>query len=65
MDGTSHESDKVRPLKPSSPADRRAALKRVIDALEESLGTLEALELTLAVALLDHAIAETKRELTR
>lgn len=48
---------------PSSVADdRRQILMHVVSSLEAQLETLESLDLTLAVALLDHTIAETRRQ---
>jgi len=64
MDGTIQEPDKLP--SPGSPVagERQAQLTAVVGALEEALKMLEGMELTLPVALLDHAIAETRRHLT-
>nr|WP_166178728.1 hypothetical protein [Altererythrobacter segetis] len=43
--------------------DRQSRLEEVLGRLEHDSAVLESLELTLAVALLDHAIAEVRRNL--
>lgn len=47
-----------------APVDRAAKVSGIISDLEKILAALEALELSMTVALLDQAIAEAKHELT-
>jgi hypothetical protein len=62
MNGLDGDSDRqLHADEASSPQTRSAKLAQLIETLEEGLRTLESLDLTLAAALLDHAIAETKR----
>jgi hypothetical protein len=63
MDGIRSEPDVVLASEEMALADRRSSLGQVLGNLEHNLAILESLELTLAVALLDHAIAEVKRNI--
>ena len=62
MDETSHEP--VASGAPKIAADsRHAELVEIVKTLEHGVERVEALGLTLAAALLDHAAAETRRHL--
>jgi hypothetical protein len=61
MDATRNEPGFVLAADFTVPADRGSGLAQVLRNLEHSAAILEALDLTLAVALLDHAIAEVRR----
>jgi hypothetical protein len=63
MNGKNPELDELHLQGLTKPADRQVQLTLVIGSLENALHTLESLQLTLAVALLDHAIAETEHHL--
>ena len=61
MDRTRSAPDVILAFEENLPEDRASRLAQVLSSLENSSATLESLELTLAVALLDHAIAEVRR----
>jgi hypothetical protein len=61
MDGIKSEPDLVLMPEEMPLAERRSRLDQVLSNLEHNSAILEGLELTLAVALLDHAIAEVRR----
>jgi hypothetical protein len=62
MNGISHEPEAVRAPDHDDSLDRPSRLAEVIASLEANLVKLEQLDLTLAVALLDHAIAEVRKQ---
>lgn len=64
MDGKRSEPDTLQGQDSVAASGSQVKLAAVIDALERGLEDLDELGLTLAVALLDHAIAEAKRHLT-
>ena len=64
MDRATETANVVRNPAENVLGDRRLRLAQVLDELEQSSATLESLELTLALALLDHAIAEVRDQLT-
>jgi hypothetical protein len=55
------EPDAVLAPEAKALANGRSPLDQVLSNLEQNLATLESLELTLAAALLDHAVAEVRR----
>lgn len=61
MDGPSNAANAILAFEEGLPADPRSRLHQVLGDLESSSAIPEGLELTLAVALLDHAIAEVRR----
>jgi hypothetical protein len=63
MDGIRSEPDVVLASEEMALAERWSQLGQVLSNLEHNSAILESLELTLAVALLDHAIAEVKRNI--
>ncbi len=63
MDGIIQEPRELLSQASTVPAEGQELLGTVVEHLEDALKTLESLHLTLATALLDHAIAETKRHL--
>lgn len=63
MDRTRNAPDVVWVPESTLPADRQSKLAQVLGNLEDNSKILESLELTLAVALLDHAIVEVRRNL--
>ena len=63
MDGTGNAPELALAIDEEAFADRRSRLGQVLGDLEHGSTILEGLELTLAVALLDHAIAEVRRNL--
>jgi hypothetical protein len=58
----SDEASKSRPVE--TPNDQSSRLAGIIADLETSLAALQAMGLTMTVALLDQTIAEAKHELT-
>lgn len=62
MDGIKSQADLVLISGDGQLADR-SSLAEVVAMLEQSSAILESLELTLAVALLDHTIAEVRRHM--
>jgi hypothetical protein len=64
MDETTTGSAGPPPLAAGATSEGQIPLIEVVASLEEALKILESMQLTLPVALLDHAIAETKRHLT-
>jgi hypothetical protein len=62
MNGLGHEPEVVRTPDHGVSSDRQSHLLEVIADLEANLVKLEQLDLTLAVALLDHAIAEVRKQ---
>ena len=56
-------TDTVQCFKANVSDHRAVQLVPVVAALEANLAILESLDLTMAVALLDHAIAEVKQRL--
>jgi hypothetical protein len=63
MDGTSIPPLPVMALDGAAVADGPSPLAQVLGNLEQNAAILESLELTLALALLDHAIEEVRRHL--
>ena len=63
MDRTTNAPDVVWVPERTLPADRTSQLAQVLGNLEHNSAMLESMELTLAVALLDHAIAEVRRNI--
>jgi hypothetical protein len=63
MDGIKSEPDLVLAPQEMALAQRRSCLGQVLSNLEQNSAILEGLELTLAVALLDHAMAEVRRNI--
>jgi hypothetical protein len=63
MDSTGSEPDLVLVPEGTPSSERRSRLDQVLSNLEHNSAILEGLELTLAVALLDHAIAEVRRNI--
>jgi hypothetical protein len=61
MNGTRNEPGVVLAPEEEASADRRSRLRQVLGNLEHISGILDSMELTLAVALLDHAMAEVRR----
>jgi hypothetical protein len=61
MNGTRNEPGVVLAPEEEASADRRSRLRQVLGNLEHISGILDSMELTLAVALLDHAMAEVGR----
>ena len=61
MDGTGSEPGAILAPEAGAPADRRSRLDLVLGNHEQNSTILESLDLTLAIALLDHAIAEVRR----
>jgi hypothetical protein len=54
-----------KPLRGNLLDGGRNELAEIIDSLEDCLGRANALDLSLLVALIDHAIVEAKNQLTR
>jgi hypothetical protein len=63
MDGAGIQPGVVLAFEEQALGDRQSRLEEVLGRLEHDSAVLESLELTLAVALLDHAIAEVRRNL--
>lgn len=63
MDEISHQPVASSTLTVLSVDTRQTELAGIVGSLEHSLERIEALGLTLAAALLDHAVSEAKRRL--
>jgi hypothetical protein len=63
MDGIKSQADLILLSGDGQLADRSSSLAEAVAMLEQSSAILESLELTLAVALLDHTIAEVRRHM--